>query len=83
MSLARTRERGAECGFAARSRVLARLARLAQIGELARRLEFHFFSSFSKDKMTTNTSGGSRPSDKGDGPVSKYGNEFKYNLVLA
>ena len=34
-SLARTRERG---GFAARSRVLARLASLAQIGELARRL---------------------------------------------
>ena len=39
-SLARTRERGASepRGFAARSRVLARLASLAQIGELARRL---------------------------------------------
>ena len=41
-SLARTRERGADplplAGFAARSRVLARLASLAQIGELARRL---------------------------------------------
>ena len=39
-SLARRRERGAEdpCGFAARSRVLARLVLLAQIGELARRL---------------------------------------------
>ena len=46
-SLARTRERGAEKkkllssaprGFAARSRVLARLVLLAQIGELARRL---------------------------------------------
>ena len=41
-SLARTRERGgrgkAHCGFAARSRVLVRLASLAQIGELARRL---------------------------------------------
>ena len=45
-SLARTRERGAELlssaprGFAARTRVLARLASLAQIGELARRLRF-------------------------------------------
>ena len=39
-SLARTSERGAEDprGFAARSRVLARLVSLAQIGELARRL---------------------------------------------
>ena len=37
VSLARTRERGAPRGFAARSRVLARLASLAQIGELARR----------------------------------------------
>ena len=38
-SLARTRERGAPRDFAARSRVLARLVSLAQIGELARRLE--------------------------------------------
>ena len=38
-SLARTRERGAPPGFAAHSRVLARLVSLAQIGELARRLE--------------------------------------------
>ena len=56
-SLARTRERGAELlssaprGFAARSRVLARLAPLAQIGELARRLRFtevgiHGFCNF-------------------------------------
>ena len=52
------------------------------MGELARRLELHSFSSLSNDKMTTNTSGGSRPSDKGDGPVFKYGNEFKYNLLL-
>ena len=39
-SLARTRERGASAprGFAALSHVLARLASLAQIGELARRL---------------------------------------------
>ena len=43
-SLARTCERGAELlssaprGFAARSRVLARLVSLAEIGELARRL---------------------------------------------
>ena len=36
VSLARTRQRGAPRGFAARSRVLARLASLAQIGELAR-----------------------------------------------
>ena len=35
------------------------------MGELARRLELHSFSSLSNDKMTTNTSGGSRPSDKG------------------
>ena len=41
VSLARTRERGGRAprGFAARSRVLARLASLAQIGELARRLK--------------------------------------------
>ena len=43
-SLARTRQRGALSsaprGFAARSRVLARLASLAQIGELARRQYF-------------------------------------------
>ena len=47
VSLARTREREgrgklfspAPRGFAARSRVLARLASLAQIGELARRLD--------------------------------------------
>ena len=38
VSLARTRERGAPRGFAARSRVLARLASLAQIGELVCRL---------------------------------------------
>ena len=38
VSLARTRERGAPRGLAARSRVLARLASLAQIEELARRL---------------------------------------------
>ena len=39
-SLARTREQGAPVprGFAALSRVLARLALLAQIGKLARRL---------------------------------------------
>ena len=39
-SLARTRERGAEepRGFAARSRVFARLVSLAKIGELVRRL---------------------------------------------
>ena len=37
-SRARTRERGAPRGFAARSRVLARLVSLAQIGEHARRL---------------------------------------------
>ena len=40
-SRARTRERGAPRGFAARSRVLARLVSLAQIGELARRLTQH------------------------------------------
>ena len=34
-----TRKRGAGESFAARSRVLARLASLAQIGELASRLE--------------------------------------------
>jgi len=45
-SLARTRERGAEIlspaprGFAAHSRVLARLFPLAQIGELASRLTY-------------------------------------------
>ena len=43
-SLTRTRERGvlssAPRGFTARSRVLARLASLAQIGELARRQYF-------------------------------------------
>ena len=42
VSLARTCERGGEAparrGFAPRSHVLARLASLAQIGELARRL---------------------------------------------
>ena len=39
-SLARTRERGAAPrGFAARSRILARFVSLAQMGELARRLE--------------------------------------------
>ena len=43
VSLERTRERGAEgLSSAARSRVLARLASLAQIGELARRLLWGF-----------------------------------------
>ena len=37
-TLARTREQGTPRGFAAPSRVLARLALLAQTGELARRL---------------------------------------------
>ena len=37
-SLARTRERGVKPRRASRSRVLARLTSLAQIGELARRL---------------------------------------------
>ena len=43
VSLARTRERGAEerlRRLLARSRALARLASLAQIGELARRLDY-------------------------------------------
>ena len=55
-SLARTRERGAEGpaprGFAARSRVLARLVSLAQIGELARRL-----SKEENQQLTHYTSG--------------------------
>ena len=38
-SLAKTRERGAPRGFTACSRVIARLASFAQIGELARRLD--------------------------------------------
>ena len=62
VSLARTRERGAEerralpssapRGFAARSRVLARLVSLAQIGELARRLVIMKCKVHAKNEFT-------------------------------
>ena len=46
----------APCGFAARSRVLARLVSLAKIGELARRLSYWYLVEFLVDvRGITNT----------------------------
>ena len=44
----------APSGFAARSRVLARLVSLAQIGELARRLQYSVKISLAKQQKRAN-----------------------------